>query len=157
MAAMKFFTIATTVIGLISSTIAWNFSIKRNSTDKLDGAVPVVESIDKFNISDCSSRSDICKTFSGQNLEDGCQCVCTQDKSTFGFYNSKWGCTENSIVQQHAGRNVYGCLKVIENIMICKEQMISNLLVMIILFQLANMLSNVQTRETIILYSHYQS
>lgn len=105
-AAMKFLTVATIVIGLISSAIAWDFIITRNSTNRL--TTSVVESIDKFNITECSSRDNVCTKFGGQNLQDRCQCICSKGKSTFGFYNSEWGCTENSIVQKHAaGRKVY--------------------------------------------------
>ncbi|XP_031559341.1 uncharacterized protein LOC116295608 isoform X3 [Actinia tenebrosa] len=100
MTAMKFFIVASIVYGLVSSAIAWDFIIERNSTNKLTNSV--VDSIDKFNISECSSSDDACTKFRGQKLVDRCQCVCNQGKSTFGFYNNQWGCTDNSIVQQHA-------------------------------------------------------
>jgi hypothetical protein len=98
---MKPMIVAIMVIAFGSSTTALNFTIARNSTNII-GAL-VVDSIDQFNISECIGSDDLCTKYGGQRLQDKCQCVCSQDKSTFAFYNNEWKCTKNSIVRQHAG------------------------------------------------------
>ena len=91
------------VCSLFYSITSQSITIFRNST--IDQG-SLVNSIDTFNISStqCANDVDICTTFGGTKLQDGCQCTCSEKNSTVGLYQKEWRCTRNSVVRQHTGK-----------------------------------------------------
>lgn len=102
---LSFLAVLAISVGLsVSSDV--NITIFRDST-----TVPftkVSNSYDVFHIFSnyCRDSVDHCESFGGKKLkiQGNCNCSCGEEQSTFGYYNGKWKCTENSIVRQHAGK-----------------------------------------------------
>src|SRR6056300_1565905 len=81
-----FFLVILDLYGL-SISFDVNFAIFRNST-KFNSKL--VNSYDTFNISsnECAGNNvDHCRQFGGVKIEGNCHCMCSEDRSTFGWFS----------------------------------------------------------------------
>lgn len=62
-----------------------------------------------FSSSQCQEdRKTLCNSLGG--LYTGhCLCECYDKTSTFGYFNSQWGCSDNVLVRQHSGMGIFSC------------------------------------------------
>ena len=64
---------------------------------------------DSFDVAPLTSLSQApCSNYSAINVRNKPQrCVCPSNKQTFGLFNNKWQCYDNSVIRSSQGRVIF--------------------------------------------------